>query len=55
MIHKVSADEKNRLLIVDDEPTNIQILSEILQEDYVLNAATSGCLLYTSDAADDLA
>ena len=42
MIHKVSADEKNRLLIVDDEPTNIQILSEILQEDYVLNAATSG-------------
>lgn len=42
MIHKVSADEKNRLLIVDDEPTNIQILSEILQEDYVLNAATTG-------------
>ena len=42
MMHQVSADEKNRLLIVDDEPTNIQILSEILQEQYVLNAATSG-------------
>jgi len=42
MMHQVSADEKNRLLIVDDEPTNIQILSEILQEDYILNAATSG-------------
>ena len=45
MMHQVSADEKNRLLIVDDEPTNIQILSEILQEQYVLNAATSGVAL----------
>ncbi|MEP5764178.1 MAG: response regulator [Halieaceae bacterium] len=34
--------EMNRLLIVDDEPTNIQILSGILQDGYLLTAATSG-------------
>ena len=34
--------EKNRLLIVDDEPTNIQILSGILGDDYILIAATNG-------------
>jgi CheY-like chemotaxis protein len=34
--------KQNRLLIVDDEPINIQILSSILGDDYALNAATSG-------------
>jgi putative two-component system response regulator len=34
--------EMNRLLIVDDEPINIQILSSILGDDYALNAATNG-------------
>lgn len=33
---------KSRLLIVDDEPINIDILSGILAEDYELRAATSG-------------
>jgi putative two-component system response regulator len=33
---------KNRLLIVDDEPTNIHILSNILSEDYEIRAANSG-------------
>jgi putative two-component system response regulator len=34
--------EKNRLLIVDDEPANIQILAGILGDDYILIAATNG-------------
>ena len=33
---------KSRLLIVDDEPCNIRILSNILAEDYELSAATNG-------------
>jgi CheY-like chemotaxis protein len=37
-----SPGEKNRLLIVDDEPSNIQILSAILGDDYILIAATNG-------------
>ncbi len=31
-----------RVLIVDDEPTNIKILSNILQDDYDISAATNG-------------
>jgi len=37
-----TSGEKNRLLIVDDEPINIQILSSILGDDYTLSAATNG-------------
>jgi putative two-component system response regulator len=33
---------KNRLLIVDDEPTNIHILSNILSDDYEIRAANNG-------------
>lgn len=33
---------KNRILIVDDEPGNIKILSNILAGDYALSVATSG-------------
>ncbi len=33
---------KNRLLIVDDEPTNIHILSNILSGDYEIRAANNG-------------
>jgi putative two-component system response regulator len=33
---------KTRLLIVDDEPINIDILSSILAEDYELRAAVNG-------------
>jgi putative two-component system response regulator len=36
------AGAKNRLLIVDDEPTNIHILSNILSEDYEIRAANNG-------------
>ena len=32
--------DKSRLLIVDDEPGNIRILSNILAEDYELSAVT---------------
>jgi putative two-component system response regulator len=35
-------NRKNRLLIVDDEPINIDILSSILAEDYELRAAING-------------
>lgn len=34
--------DNNRILIVDDEPINIQLLNGILEGDYNLNAATSG-------------
>ena len=34
--------EMNRILVVDDEPSNIQIVAGILQEDYIVSAATSG-------------
>ena len=33
---------KNRVLIIDDEPGNIKILSNVLAEEYVLSVATSG-------------
>jgi len=33
---------KSRLLIVDDEPTNIHILSNILSDDYEIRAANGG-------------
>ena len=36
----ITPGSKNRLLIVDDEPINIRILSNILADDYALNAAT---------------
>ena len=36
------AGAKSRLLIVDDEPTNIHILSNILSEDYEIRAANNG-------------
>lgn len=34
--------DKNRVLIVDDEPGNIKILANILSDDYTLSVATSG-------------
>jgi len=38
-----SANErKSRVLIVDDEPGNIKILSNVLAGDYVLSVATNG-------------
>ena len=38
----IETGTKNRLLIVDDEPTNIHILSNILSEDYEIRAANNG-------------
>ena len=35
-------NNKNRVLIVDDEPGNIKILSSILAGDYALSVASSG-------------
>ncbi len=37
----ITTSSKSRLLIVDDEPGNIRILSNILAEDYLLSAATN--------------
>jgi len=37
-----TANDKNRVLIVDDEPGNIKILANILSDDYTLSVATSG-------------
>ncbi|SLM32397.1 putative Response regulator receiver sensor signal transduction histidine kinase [Desulfamplus magnetovallimortis] len=34
--------EKQRILIVDDSPSNIKVLNEILKSDYIINIATSG-------------
>ena len=36
------ASNKNRVLIVDDEPGNIKILSSVLAGDYELSAASNG-------------
>ena len=35
-------DQRPRLLLVDDEPTNLQVLRHILQADYRLLFATDG-------------
>ena len=35
-------NDKNRVLIVDDEPGNIKILSNVLAGDYALSVATNG-------------
>ena len=37
----IATGNRNRLLIVDDEPGNIRILSSILATDYELSAATN--------------
>jgi putative two-component system response regulator len=37
-----SSTDKNRVLIVDDEPGNIKILSSVLAGDYALSVATGG-------------
>ena len=37
-----NATDKNRILIVDDEPGNIKILSNVLADDYALSVAISG-------------
>ena len=38
----IPTNDKNRVLIVDDEPGNIKILSSVLASDYALSVATSG-------------
>ena len=35
-------ESKARILIVDDERTNIAVLAEVLKEDYFLSIATNG-------------
>lgn len=35
-------DHRPRLLLVDDEPTNLQVLRHVLQDDYRLLFATDG-------------
>jgi putative two-component system response regulator len=37
-----ASDERPRILVVDDEPTNLQVLRQILQDRYHLFFATSG-------------
>ncbi len=39
---KDSMAERRKVLVVDDEPTNIEIVVEILEENYILRAAASG-------------
>ena len=34
--------QRHRILIVDDNPTNVAILEEILEDDYILETALSG-------------
>lgn len=47
---------QHRILIVDDHPTNVAILQEILEEDYQLRTATSGeqALALAADFQPDL-
>ena len=40
MVHTLN--NKSRVLIVDDEPGNIKILSNVLAQDYALSVATNG-------------
>ena len=40
MVH--TPNNKSRVLIVDDEPGNIKILSNVLAQDYALSVATNG-------------
>ena len=42
LMNAPSTTNKNRILIVDDEPGNIKILSNVLAGDYALSVATSG-------------
>jgi putative two-component system response regulator len=37
-----TSNNKSRVLIVDDEPGNIKILSNVLAQDYALSVATNG-------------
>jgi len=49
--------KKGRILIVDDTPANIKILSNLLQADYDISGATSGAValeLASSEQAPDL-
>jgi putative two-component system response regulator len=38
----IPSSDKNRVLIVDDEPGNIKILSNVLSADYVMSVSTNG-------------
>ncbi len=38
----LTAKERGRILIVDDEPSNLEILTEALEDDYDIMCATSG-------------
>lgn len=42
MTLKPATDRRPRLLLVDDEPTNLQVLRQILQADYLLSFARDG-------------
>ena len=43
-----------RILVVEDQPDNRQIIRDMLAPtDYEITEAENGCLLYTSDAADE--
>ena len=39
-----SEDQRPRILVVDDEPTNLQVLRQVLHQDYRLLFATDGAL-----------
>ncbi|MBU2548691.1 MAG: response regulator, partial [Proteobacteria bacterium] len=50
-------EEKRRILIVDDMPSNIKILADVLKTDYRISVATSGreaLELASGDAPPDL-
>jgi class 3 adenylate cyclase len=46
-------DDKPRILIVDDTPANIKILSDLLRADYALSVATNGPDALTIAASED--
>lgn len=42
MLNPIAHSEKPKILVVDDTPTNLSILEEILEEDYSISIAQSG-------------
>lgn len=47
-----AAEQRTTILIVDDEPTNLAVLTQILQADYRVRAARSGELALRAVASD---
>ena len=49
MVEILDRPEQEMVLVVDDTPDNLQLISELLMDRYRVKVANNGaCLLYTS-------